>query len=59
MVKRFIWDLDGTILDGDFAREEKLFKENLSEEDYTKFISKWFNLLGAYERKHRRYKCRY
>ncbi len=55
MVKRFIWDLDGTILDGDFSIEEKLFKENLSEEDYTKFISKWLNLLGAYERKYSKY----
>ena len=30
MIKRFIWDLDGTILDGDFSIEEKLFKDNLS-----------------------------
>ena len=55
MIKRFIWDLDGTLLDGDFSKEEELFKANLSEEDYTKFISKWFDLLGAYERKYPRY----
>ena len=55
MVKRFIWDLDGTLLDGDFSKEEELFKANLSEEDYTKFISKWFDLLGAYERKYPKY----
>ena len=55
MIKRFIWDLDGTILDGDFSIEEKLFRDNLSEEDYTKFIGKWFGLLGAYERKYPKY----
>ena len=32
MTKRFIWDFDGTIVDGDFSLEEKLFKDNLSEE---------------------------
>ena len=55
MIKRFIWDLDGTILDGDFSIEEKLFKDNLSEEDYTKFIGKWFGLLGADERRYPKY----
>ena len=55
MVKRFIWDLDGTILDGDFSKEEKLFKANLSEEDYPKFIDKWFDLLEFYERKYPKY----
>ena len=55
MVKRFIWDLDGTILDGDFSKEEELFKANLSEEDYTKFISKWFDLLNSYEKKYSKY----
>lgn len=55
MVKRFIWDLNGTILDGDFSIDEKLFKENLSEEDYAKFISKWFALLKTYERKYPKY----
>ena len=37
MVKRFIWDLDGTLLDGDFSKEEELFRANLSEEDFLKF----------------------
>ena len=46
MIKRFIWDLDGTILDGDFSIEEKLFKDNLSEEDYTKFIGNGLVYLG-------------
>ncbi len=55
MVKRFIWDLDGTILDGDFSKEEELFRANLSEADYTKFISKWFDLLMAYERRYPKY----
>ena len=50
MVKRFIWDLDGTILDGDFSKEEELFRANLSEEDFLKFYSLRWDLINAYER---------
>ena len=55
MIKRFIWDLDGTILDGDFSKEEELFKANLSEEDFLKFNKERFDLINAYEREYPRY----
>lgn len=55
MVKRFIWDLDGTLLDGDFSREEELFRANLSEEDFLKFNKQRWDLINAYEREYPRY----
>ena len=55
MIKRFIWDLDGTILDGDFSREEELFIANLSEEDFLKFNKQRWDLINAYEREYPRY----
>ena len=48
MIKRIIWDLDGTILDGDFSKEEKLFKEYLSEEELRKFKELRYSLLHTY-----------
>lgn len=55
MTKRFIWDLDGTILDGDFSKEEDLFRENLSEKDFLKFKEFRFTLIKAYEAECPRY----
>ena len=55
MIKRFIWDLDGTILDGDFSREEELFKEYLSEEEFRKFKELRYSLLHTYEKEYTRY----
>lgn len=55
MVKRFIWDLDGTILDGDFSKEEELFRDNLSEEDFLKFEKVRWELISTYERKFPKY----
>lgn len=55
MVKRFIWGLDGTILDGDFSKEEELFKKNLSEEDFLKFKKQHSDLINAYEKEYPRY----
>ncbi len=55
MVKRFIWDLDGTILDVDFSKEEELFKRNLSEEDFLKFNALCSDLIKAYEKKYLKY----
>ena len=55
MVKRFIWDLDGTILDGSFSKEEELFRTNLSEEDFLKFNKQRWDLIDAYEREYPRY----
>ena len=55
MVKRFIWDLDGTILDGDFSKEEELFRANLSEDDFLKFKKNRWDLLNAYEKEYPKY----
>lgn len=55
MIKRFIWDLDGTLLDGDFSREEELFRANLIEEDFLKFNKQRWDLINAYEREYPRY----
>ena len=55
MIKRFIWDLDGTILDVDFSKEEELFKRNLSEEDFLKFNALCSDLIKAYEKKYPKY----
>jgi len=55
MIKRFIWDLDGTILDGDFSREEELFKVNLSEEEFFKFNKQRCYLINEYERLYSKY----
>ena len=55
MTKRFIWDFDGTIVDGDFSIEEKLFKDNLSGEDFLRFNEKWPMLLSVYEKEFPRY----
>ena len=55
MIKRFIWDFDGTIVDGDFSIEENLFRDNLSEEDFLKFNEKWYELLNVYEKEFPKY----
>ncbi len=49
MKKRFIFDLDGTLLKGDFSKEINYFKSILSKEDYEKFIKVYCKLLIKYE----------
>ena len=42
MKKRFIFDLDGTLLHGDFSMEVNYFKSVLSKEDFNKFLKIYF-----------------
>lgn len=53
-MKRFIFDLDYTLLIGDYSKENNLFRERLNQEA-EKFISMKKYLLMDYERKHKRY----
>ncbi len=52
---RFIFDLDGTIIDSDYSNEKEYFKSILSEKDSKKFIYKLPILLEKYERTHKKY----
>lgn len=49
MKKRFIFDLDGTLLHGDFNVERDYFKSVLNEEDSEKFLLLYFEKLLEYE----------
>ena len=55
MKRRFIFDIDGTLLNGNFQKEIDYFKSVLSSEDYEKFIKVYFNLLMKYESKFKKY----
>lgn len=58
MKKRFIFDLEGTLLMSDKTKEIDYFRSNLKEEDAKKFIEHILNrnkLLLEYERKYRIY----
>ena len=55
MKKRFIFDLDGTLLHGDFNVERDYFKSVLNEEDSEKFILLYFEKLLEYESMHEKY----
>ena len=54
MLKRFIFDLDGTLLDSDFSESEKYLKEVLGK-DYERFHGSLQTYLDKYERTERRY----
>lgn len=54
-MKRFIFDLDGTLWKQDFEEENKFFKSVLSEEDYLKFVSIKGRLFAKYEKMHSRH----
>jgi HAD superfamily hydrolase (TIGR01549 family) len=47
--QRFIFDLDGTLIDADFSLEKEYFKKCLSEEDAKIFLPNTSKLLGKYE----------
>ena len=47
--KRFIFDIDGTLLKEDYSMEEKFFKEILSKDDAEVFIPKISEYLKNYE----------
>ena len=52
---KFLFDLDGTLLNGDFAKENEYFKSELTESDSKKSIPHIVRLLANYERKFKSY----
>ena len=56
MMKKFIWDLDGTLLSGDFSTHEiSYFKEKLMGQDIETFLKNKYSYLMEYERTFLRY----
>lgn len=55
MKKRFIFDLDGTLLHMSYAKEEEYFKSVLTNEEQEKFFSKYMDALVEYENKFAKY----
>ena len=55
MKKRFIFDLDYTLLESDFSYENDYFRSVLSKEDAEIFIPQKGDLLEEYEQKYIRY----
>lgn len=55
MKKRFIFDLDSTLLHGDFSKEKEYFYSVLPKEDAEMFLSNVFPLLMKYEEMFIRY----
>ncbi|MBP3502603.1 MAG: HAD family hydrolase [Clostridia bacterium] len=54
MKQRFIFDLDGTLLHGDFTKEINYFKETLGE-NADKFLKMYSEILMEYEATHTKY----
>lgn len=50
MIKKFIWDLDGTLLNGDFSHEISYFKEKLIGQDMETFLNNRSRYLYEYEK---------
>lgn len=55
MKQKYIFDLDGTLLDGNFKEEEDYFKSVLTTTDSEIFIPKIVNLLEKYESRFKKY----
>ena len=55
MKKRFIFDLDGTLLHGDYISERDYFRSVLNKEDAEKFLLLYFEKLCEYENLHKKY----
>lgn len=53
--KRFIFDLDGTLLQGDFSHENEFFKSCLPKEQIEGFLRAKHSLLMQYEASHFNY----
>lgn len=49
MVKKVIWDLDGTLLSADFSGERELFAKYLKGEELERFLENRSNYVNAYE----------
>ncbi|MDD6245214.1 MAG: HAD family hydrolase [bacterium] len=50
MIKKVIWDLDGTLLSADFRKEDDFFKEQILDEKVDEFIKNKVKYLMEYER---------
>ena len=55
MSKRFIFDIDGTILEEDYSKEREFFKKELSSQEGNIFIPQISDLIKGYERDNDRY----
>ena len=55
MVKRFIFDLDGTLLHCDFKKERQYFRSALPKEEAEKFIDTFIYHLYDFEEKYLQY----
>lgn len=55
MKNKYIFDLDGTLINGDYSKEKEYFKSILTTSDSEKFIPQISKLLEQYEIKHKRY----
>ena len=55
MVKRFIFDLDGTLLHCDFTKEREYFRSALSKDNAEKFIDKFIYHLYDFEEEYLQY----
>ena len=55
MKKRFIFDLDETLLHGDFSRSIEYFKSVLTEEEAKKFFLIYPRYLTEFEKEHEKY----
>ena len=58
MKKRFIFDLDETLLHGDFSRSIEYFKSVLTEEEAKKFFLIYPRYLTEFEKEHEKYDYR-
>lgn len=53
--QRFIFDIDGTLLESDYSYEKEYFRSVLSREDAKQFLPLIGKLIAEYEQKHMRY----
>lgn len=57
-MRKFIWDLDGTLLSADFRKEDDFFKEQILDEKVDEFIKNKVKYLMEYERMFFKYDIR-
>ena len=53
--QKYIFDLDGTLLDGDFRKENEYFNSELTKEESEILIPRKLDLLMDYEKEFIRY----
>ena len=54
-MKKYIFDIDGTILEEDYSKEVEFFKEILSKEEAERFIPKIGKYIQGYEDEYSKY----